>query len=779
VSTSTTGHAQRRRRRGHAAIAALVVALASQRATAEEGADAGADAATDGRLAPDVANRDAGPGDGVERDVRSSDGGGLTDGATPEAAPAAAPALVPLHGCVLEAGTRRPLGTAAITVDAVAAGVTDDTGCFTMNVRPGPHRLQVQALDHQTADLRVDVARATGTDVIVRMMPQLTGERYVTTVVAGHEEVPHVAVSADEARRTPGASNDPLRVLGSLPGVSQVVWPAAIYVVRGANPGNTGFFLDGIKVPALFHLALGPSIIHPYLLETLDFYPGTYPASFGGYVAGIVAARTAPAPADRVHASADVTVFDAGGLVTAPWDERRGTVAVAARYSYAGALLSLLETDTTLRYGDYQARVDHPLGRGRATVLAFGSLDDIGWTDPNILSHEYGALQFHRLDARWVAALGPGRLLAAATGGADWAHSTLFLKPIQVRALSASPRVRYDVTGHVLELSVGADLLAQSFVTEVPPFQGRQSDLGRSRRALTQGTFATLTAHAGPRVVASAGLRADAFAEEGTQRLALEPRADVLVRATDALSFKAGAGRSVQMPSLPVSVAGFESFGLADLGLQTSVGGALGVEARTRAALTLSTTGYYQRLRLTDIRNIEIATMDPTSPGYLVARNGEAYGLEVLVRRGDRERLYGWLAYTLSWSLREDDNGVVGPSDWDQRHIFNAVVGYRLRGGYSVGARAHYHSGRRAPIFNSGGQYAQLPPFYQLDLRADRRFVFDRYVLDVFLDFANATLTREVVQVTRPDSAFGQPPAPDLQQGFRIILPTVGVHGEF
>jgi hypothetical protein len=762
---------------------ALVVALVSRRALAERGAgaDAGADTAAVGNPGPEAADRDPGAEDRGKSGVLPTDGRDSADGAAAATSPAAGGtfALVPLHGCVLEAGTRRPLGGAAITVDAVSAGASGDDGCFTFQVRAGSHRVQVQAIDHQSANLLLDVARVTGTDVIVRMGPQQTGERYQTTVVAGHEEVPHIGVTGDEARRTPGASGDPLRVLGSLPGVSQVVWPAAIYVVRGANPGNTGFFLDGIKIPALFHLALGPSIIHPYFVEALDFYPGTYPPSYGGFVAGIVAARTAPTPTDRVHASADVTVFDAGGLVTAPWDDRRGTVALAARYSYTGALLSLLETDTTLRYGDYQARVDHKLGSGRATVFAFGSLDDIGWRDPTLEAQQYGALQFHRIDARWVGPLGPGHLLAAATGGADWAHSTLFAKPIQVRALSAAPRLRYDLAGRVLELSVGADLQAQSFTTQVPLFQGQQSDLGRSRRALTQGTFAALTIHVGPHLIVSPGVRADVFAEEGTRRLAVEPRLDLLLHATDVLSFKASAGRSAQMPSLPVSVAGFESFGLRSLGLQTSLGGSLGVEARTPAALTLSATGYYQRLRLTDIRNIEIASMDPTSPGYLVARNGESYGVEVLARRGDRERLYGWLAYTLSWSLREDDNGVLGTSDWDQRHILNAVAGYRLRGGYSIGARVHYHTGRRAPIFNSGGEYAQLPAFYQLDLRADRRFVFDRFVMDVFADFANTTLTREVIQVTRPFPDPGQPPQPDLQQGFRIILPTVGVHGEF
>ena len=116
-----------------------------------------------------------------------------------------------------------------------------------------------------------------------------------------------------------------------------------------------------------------------------------------------------------MHASADVTVYDAGGIMTAPWNEGRGTVAVAARYSYTGALFSLLQAQNTLRYGDYQLRADHPLAGGQATVFAFGSLDELGWL--NYDQQEYGALQFHRLDLRWRRALGGGRLLGGEHAG--------------------------------------------------------------------------------------------------------------------------------------------------------------------------------------------------------------------------------------------------------------------------------------------------------------------------------------------------------------------------
>jgi hypothetical protein len=118
---------------------------------------------------------------------------------------------------------------------------------------------------------------------------------------------------------------------------------------------------------------------------------------------------------------------------------------------------------------------------------------------------------------------------------------------------------------------------------------------------------------------------------------------------------------------------------------------------------------------------------------------------------------------------------VYGPSDWDQRHILNLVGGYRLRGGISVGARFHYNSGRRAPVIGSGGLYHDLPAFYQLDLRVEKRIIFDRFMLTAFADFANVTLTREVVQVVQGYGDGGTYPE---ERSFRLILPTIGLRAE-
>ncbi len=85
--------------------------------------------------------------------------------------------------------------------------------------------------------------------------------------------------------------------------------------------------------------------------------------ALGGYVSGAVSAGIGTPPSDLAHASVDLRVYDIGGLVTTPFDQGRGTLAIAGRYSYTGALASLFFSDVRLGYADYQVHLDAPVRR--------------------------------------------------------------------------------------------------------------------------------------------------------------------------------------------------------------------------------------------------------------------------------------------------------------------------------------------------------------------------------------------------------------------------------
>jgi hypothetical protein len=224
---------------------------------------------------------------------------------------------------------------------------------------------------------------------------------------------------------------------------------------------------------------------------------------------------------------------------------------------------------------------------------------------------------------------------------------------------------------------------------------------------------------------------------------------------------------------LSVQIPAAESFGLALYGLQSSWQGALGVATERVPQVAVEVTGYVQRYVLTDLRDPALVEPDPLASDFLINRYARSYGVEVLVRRPARERLHGWLSYTLSKSERALGGGVVGPSDWDQRHILNLVAGYRV-GRFTLGGRVHYHSGQPVLVNGTTAQaFVRMPGFWQVDLRVERRFLFDAFTLDVYAEAVNATANR-MVYGFKQESSTGA----IHEYSLRLFLPSIGIRGE-
>ena len=128
-----------------------------------------------------------------------------------------------------------------------------------------------------------------------------------------------------ESRQLPGALADPFRAIEALPGVTPVASGLPYFFVRGAPPGNVGYFFDGIRLPLLFHVFFGPSVLHPSMIQKVDLYRGGYPAEYGRYAGAVVAADLEP-PHFQWRGEATVRLFDAGALVEAPFANGAGSV---------------------------------------------------------------------------------------------------------------------------------------------------------------------------------------------------------------------------------------------------------------------------------------------------------------------------------------------------------------------------------------------------------------------------------------------------------------------
>ena len=149
------------------------------------------------------------------------------------------------------------------------------------------------------------------------------------------------------------------------------------------------------------------------------------------------------------------------------------------------------------------------------------------------------------------------------------------------------------------------------------------------------------------------------------------------------------------------------------------------------------------------------------------------YGIETLLRWSGGDAFFGWISYTLMRSERLDPGETAYRLfDFDQTHILTILGSYRLTNVWEVGARWRYTTGIPqamfdGAVFNSDinayeAIYTQerttrVDPFHQLDLRVERRWVYDTWILAAYFELQNAynqILLVDVVFLSSRNSSF-------------------------
>lgn len=582
-----------------------------------------------------------------------------------------------------------------------------------------------------------------------------------------------------EVRELPGAFGDPFRAVEAMPGVTPLVSGVPFFYVRGAPPGNVGYFLDGIRVPLLYHVALGPSVIHPGLIDRVDLYRGGYPARYGRFAGGIVAAETAP-PEPALHGEANLRVFDAGALVEGPLGGGRGAALVGGRYSYTATILSLLAPDVTLSYWDYQGRVGYEVSRGVTLgAFAFGAFDLFRGNQED----ESLGTQFHRLDlrldltptpateARLAVTLGVDRSratsVADATGSSDRLGGSAGLQSVDadrddLSAIDTMMAVRVEVTHHIGRrtlMHAGGDVSVDRYRTDFTDETAQALLFSRTDRAL--GTHADLVWQAEPGVRVIPGLRFDYYHSNGVGVPAIEPRLAAVFSLSRHVDLEHALGVAHQPPAFTVPVPGIQVSDLED-GLQESLQSSAGVRVRPGDGWELGATVFQNAFfDMTDLLGTaRLRDLDDTlAPEERVDDRslGRSYGLELSARRPLTRRLAGYFAYTLSRSTRSQGNRRA-LSAFDRTHVLHAAGAYDLGARWRAGARLTTYSGVPAelkPAFDDTGLLAERQPqpgarspwFFRVDVRLEKRWPIDqegRYWALV-MEMLNATLAREVV----------------------------------
>src|SRR4029077_2704819 len=132
-------------------------------------------------------------------------------------------------------------------------------------------------------------------------------------------------------RRVPGTQGDTLKVVQNLPGVARSAFGSGQLIVWGASPKETRVNVDGVEIPALYHVGGLRSTVNSDLVRSIDLAPGSYGAEYGRGLGGLVRVETRALTQKGVHGYASADVLDASAMLTATLSPRV-RIGIAGRY---------------------------------------------------------------------------------------------------------------------------------------------------------------------------------------------------------------------------------------------------------------------------------------------------------------------------------------------------------------------------------------------------------------------------------------------------------------
>jgi TonB family protein len=732
-----------------------------------------------------------------------------------------------LSGRVVAQAGERPVAGATVVVREPAGqertATTDADGRWRIgDLPPGTYHVTIRAAGFAAHEADESVQAGQDASAVDRLAPapaataatsaagKAQGESQAVEQVEVRGERPPREVTKRtlderEIERIPGTGGDALRSLQNLPGVARPPSFAGLLIVRGSAPQDTQYFVDGTPVPLVYHFGGLSSVVPTEMLSRIDFYPGNFGAQYGRAMGGIVDVGLADPKSDKLHAMAEVDLIDTRAIVQGPLLDTGWRFAIAGRRSWfdtwLGPVLQAAGAGVSVApvYYDYQAVLERDLGRRSSIRFAFFGSDDrldlllksASASNPDLAGTIGSHTGFWRGQALWRSDLGDDtELRAVAAFGQDYINLEAGTIAFDVTQWPVSSRLELaHKLARRLTMNVGLDLYYAPYSVSAqlppPPVPGQPPPGPFSAQPL-RSTTATgsvfqpamhteweATPWKGGRVVP--GVRLDYAAD--TKAWDLSPRLVVRqdVTSDPRTTIKGGVGLYTQ-PPMPQETN--PVFGMPGLVSNRSTQYDVGVEREVTEHVDGSLEGFYKELD----RLVEVP--------YGNTGTGVVYGAETLLRYKPDERFFGWLAYTLSRSLRRIAPGMpLQVFRFDETHILTVLGSYRLGGGWELGARYRLVSGYMytpdtygfydenigtyLPLASYPTNDSRLPLFQSLDLRVDKTWKLSWGTIDAYLDVLNVFNNANVDGISYDYSYTHQTYANDLP-----ILPSLGVRVE-
>ena len=761
-----------------------------------------------------------------------------TQGALPSAAHPAdelpglralALARVHLEGTLLERGTRKPLeGVSVYVLPQKLKAQTTLGGKFVIDQETpekfeGEFKWVVNFPGYQKLTLS---DQSEDTTPRTLYLERETYQVYETTIVGqqGKNDDTSKTLGSVDFLQAPGSGGDPVKAVQNLTGVNRPTAFSSQVIIQGAEPNDSKYSLEGQEIPLVFHFGGLTSIVIPQAIDRVETLFAGYGPDSGRALAGWVNLWTRSPQTDRLHGLGFFDLYSAGGLIEGPLgkgaDDHPGGFLISVRQSYFGLLLKQIfknnsDFNLTLapEYSDMTALYEIQLSaQDDFKTTFFASQDSLGFlikepvkSDPSIRGDFSSSTAFFRVIPRWTHRFDRDTLSSFSLGvGKDWISfvngSTYFrLAGIALTtrgnlehsfssefksSLGFDHRYRWSNVGLSLPVVYSSGGIANplsSGASQVGTVSNQNSVIGLyTRNEWTPGDS---------NWTILANLRFDAIAL--THEAIVSPRPGLRYRWSPSLVFKALGGLYVQPPAEQEISA---EFGNPNLRAPRAWHFTLGAENDFRGGRTegwvLTSDLFFKWLDQLVISSTDSVTTNGVTVPLYFSNDGKGriIGLQNQLKYSDQN----WaltLNYTLSQSRRWNSSVGMYSSAYDQTHVLSVLGSRELGRNWKLSGRFRFVTGNPitpvdSALFDSdndvylpvrGSIFSQrLPNFLQLDLRLDKKWIFNSWILSFYLDVQNATNQKNTEQIQYAydfSSSTGVTGLP--------VIPTLGLKGEF
>ena len=745
--------------------------------------------------------------------------------------PAAACAQEPngtIRGIVISAETKEPVTGATVAIpDTKRGAVSNRNGEFTIDkLSPGGYSLKVTSVGHQPVvktDIIVRPDRITQVEI---ELPEKSAVGQEVTVTAGYfsgrEEsaISTVAMNAEEIRRAPGSAGDISRVLNALPSVARTADNRNDLAVRGGSPTETNFTLDNIPSPNVNYFPQqgssgGPiGFLNVDFIDGVEFQAGGFGAQYGDRLSSVVDIKYRDGNREELEGQIDLNMAGFGGSIEGPLPSGIGSFMLSGHRSYLDLIQKASNYDGAPRFGDLQGKATVDLDpNNRVTLLGIAALSQFNRTYEEAADNggPFGEQQTLQTTAGgnwrsiWSGTGFSNTSLSFNSTNSDEEFFRFSNRELSYRnnyvesALTLRNLNTVEIAdGQTLEFGIEAAREMMNYDVFMGPDTNGTGEITPALEFLKEfntakgGAYLSHSWTPMEALTTTVGMRAEYSSVNGD--VTFSPRASVLYRASDLLNVKAAFG--IYHQTLPMVLLAQDQRN-ESLPSTRATHYVLGADYMLTDDTKLTVEGYvkqYSNLPLDPQRPmlsvIDDAAGDADFGNYgTLLSNGEgrSHGVELLLQKKLAEDFYGLVSASYIRSSYRDANGTWRDRMFDNKYLLSVVGGWRPSNVWEVSVRFNLAGGtpytpldlaesaRQNRSVRDQGKFMaeRYPDYHTLNVRVDRRFLFERSNLVIYLSVLNA-YNRENVADYYWNRVKKQPEA-QLQLG---LIPVLGVEWE-